>query len=140
MSLQAAIDEIQKEVRVVGRIAKAPNKAPDKITTWPFAVAFPSIGSWNGNTPEDMIGLHDIILEIHVGPADKELPAQIEEAMKFSESVPNAIFAARKNSTFSKVETFDEINYIFGALEWNGGVTRGWRFTITKVKTRVNIT
>ncbi len=131
-TLQSAIDEIQAQIRTLSGIRAAPDEPPDQISAYPFVVAYASSGEWRFQTPETKVGLHDIVVELHV--ARKDLPRDVQNAMSYSDSIPNAIMLALKDGTFSAIETFERITYEFVSLGWGGVDTIGFRFTVVGVK------
>jgi len=131
-TLQSAIDEIQTEVRALSGIRSAPDEPPDQMGAYPFAVAYAGKGVWSSQTPETKVGLHDIVIELHV--ARKDLARDVTSAMSYSDSIPNAIMLALKDGTFSAIETFADIAYEFVGMGWGGVDTLGFRFTVRAVK------
>ena len=81
---------------------------------------------------ETKVGLHNLVVELHV--ARKDLPRDIQKALVYSESIPNVILLKFKNGTFTAIEMLDTITYEFLAMAWAGVDTIGFRFTINQVK------
>lgn len=128
MSLQDAITQLQTIIGELDGIRQAPTTAPDKITQFPFAVAYPGGGSFDLRSSGWYKGLHTIILEVHI--ARKDLPRDIATAMPFIELIPAALDA---NPTLNgAVDTIvSPITYQFQELGWEGDVlTLGFRFNI----------
>jgi hypothetical protein len=137
--LRDAIREIQAVIQAVPGIRRAPSEPPEQITAFPFALAYTSAGTLQIGPPELMTGLHNIVCEIHIS-REAELARAIEDALRFSESIPMAIMKGLKDGTFTAFQTFGEISYTFGPLGWGGLATIGFRFTITNVKIQSVIT
>jgi hypothetical protein len=141
-TLQQVIEEIQADLRAISGIRAAPDQAPDQINLFPFVVAFPGPGRWYSNVPGNKILLASIIVELHV--ARKDLARDIQAAMEFAESIPNALLkpvATETGDCFNNtIATFGEITYTFGPLGWGETDTFGWRWTINNVKLQSNIT
>lgn len=127
-TLQQAIANLQTIIGAIPGIRQAPDTAPEKITQFPFAVAYPESGSIDLRSGGWYKGLHTIVLELHV--ARKDLPRDIATAMPFIESIPAALDA---NPTLNgSVDTIvSPVNYQFQELGWEGDViTLGFRFNI----------
>ena len=137
-TLQAIIDEIQDQVGAISGIRGAPDEPPDSINAFPFAVCFVDTGEYLIGPPQVMTGLHTIIVELHV--ARKDLERDVQRAMVYAKSIPNAIFAAHAASTFTAFQTLTTITYEFGPLDWGDLQTIGFRFRLEGVKSQDAIT
>ena len=137
-TLQAIIDEIQDQVGAISGIRGAPDEPPDSINAFPFAVAYVESGEYLIGPPQVMTGLHTIIVELHV--ARKDLKRDVAQVMLYAKSVPNAIFAAHADSTFTAFQTLTGIRYEFGPLDWGDLQTIGFRFRLEGVKSQDEIT
>lgn len=138
-TLLTAIGQLQAVVGAVAGIRRAPDTPPEKMSVFPFSVAYVTSGTWKIGPPELKTGLHNIVIEIHVS-REQDLGRAIEDVMEFSESVPNAIFSAFKAGTLTALQTFDTLTYTFGPLGWAGIATVGWRFTLNTVKMQSEVT
>ena len=136
--LQDAIDEIQVLMRALPGIRDAPDEPPDQIAAYPFVVAYASTGTWDAQTPETIIGLHNIIIELHI--ARRDLPHAVEEAMKYSDQIPDTLYKALRDQTISAIETWNNLTYIFGELNYDMVETIGFQFTLNGVKMREILT
>jgi hypothetical protein len=140
-TLQQAIDAIQADLGALDGIRGAPDEAPESINVFPFVVCYPSSGEWRSDIPGAKIGLHTITVELHV--ARKDLPRDIQKAMAYSESIPNALLKAVATTAGDRfagtIATFDRITYTFGPLGWGGMETFGFRFQISGVKMQSDI-
>lgn len=136
-TLQDAIEQIQRIAKSLSGIKAAPDYAPDDQAQYPFAVTYASIGSWGGHGGlGGKRGLHTIVTEIHVS-RNPGLARAIEEAMPYCESFVDAIFDDIGNSGKLYEATSglghgmgDPVRYTFGALQWAGIQTVGFRFEI----------
>lgn len=137
-TLQDAIDEIQARLADVTGIRYAPEFAPDAVNAFPAAIAYPRSGAWNSNDATFKTGLHTIIVEVHVERHD--LARAIEQAMQFSDSVPNAIMAGLTSGDYEAIQTYEEVRYEAGPMKWNDVDTWGFRFFIDGVKMQSPIT
>ena len=135
-TLQQAIDAIQDDLGALTGIRGAPDEPPEKITVFPFIVVYASSGEWRSDVPGNKIGLHVITIEIHV--ARKDLPRDVEKAMAYSESIPNAMLKAVAtvggDKFASTISTFSRITYTFGPMDWGDLKTLGFRFRLEGVK------
>lgn len=141
-TLQQVIDQIQADLGALTGIRGSPDEAPEQINQFPFIVCYPISGEWRSDIPGAKIGLHTIGVALHI--ARKDLPRDIQKAMAYSESIPNALLKVvattdgdRFNST---IETFDRITYTFGSIGYGGTETVGFVFQILGVKMQSNIT
>lgn len=141
-TLQQVIDEIQADLGALTGIRGAPDEAPEQINKFPFIVCYPLSGEWHSDIPGAKIGLHTIAIALHV--ARKDMPRDIQKAMAYAESIPNALLkvvATQSGDRFNnKIETFDRITYTFGSIGYGGTDTIGFVFQIQGVKMQSNIT
>lgn len=134
-TLQDAVGGLMTLVDAVSGIREAPDYAPESIKTFPFAVGYAKSGTFEFGVAGEMKGLHDIVVEVHV--ARKNLRSALKTAMGFSDSVPAAVMA--DPTLGGNVDTFEEITYEFGALDYGGAQTIGFRFTVKNVKIRTDL-
>ena len=137
-TLQEIIDEIQDQVGAISGIRGAPDEPPDSIHAFPFAVAYVDGGEYHIGPPQVMTGLHTVIVELHV--ARKDLERDVARAMPYAKAIPNAIFSAHTDATFTAFQTLERITYEFGPLDWSGLQTIGFRFRLEGVKSQDEIT
>jgi hypothetical protein len=138
-TLNEVVADVQRIVRGVEGIRKAPDSPPEKLGVYPYSVCYPRSG--DTNLEYGMIkGLHTIWLEIHI--ARKDMPRDTDRAMEYIKKVYSAIWEeyADSNSQFRDVlggeGAIDNISYTFGVLNWLGIDTVGVRFFINGVKTQ----
>lgn len=136
-TVQDAVKDIAGVVRALAGIKQAPDYALDQINTFPFALVYPRVGTFETAPIEVQTGLHTIVIEIHV--EKKLLPNDIKRVIAYVDSVPAALHKALKDGTFSTVQTWETIRYEFGALGWGGMDTMGVRFYIERVKVQAVI-
>lgn len=141
MAIEDTIKSIQALLRLETDIGQAPDVPPDKIASvMPFLVCYVGGGVWQTNTSEDVRDMASIIVELHL--AYKSLPIAVNRALAFHTSIPARLFKARRDFEITGIDTFGEIAYTFGGLGWentNPPDTFGYRWTISEVKTRVNL-
>lgn len=131
-TLQQVIDQIQTQVRAVTGIRKAPDEPPEQLNYFPFAVCYARTGELRIGPPDLLHGVHEIWLEIHV--ARKDLARDVTAVMPYGDSVPDAIFGAYADGTFTTMDAMGNIAYSFGPMAWGGVDTIGWRFRLQGVK------
>lgn len=132
--VQEIVDQLRDKVPGLRRIPDAPPESNDQF---PFAVVYPVSGSYSGHTPEDMVGLHDINIELHV--TRKDLPRDFANLIDLQDDIPSALLVGIKDSDYSNLITFGDITYIFGALEWAGVQTLGVTYTVSGVKVTADL-
>lgn len=134
-TLTDAITQIQTIVGAISGIKQAPIYPPEKMSEFPFAIAFPGAGTITTESAGTKRGLHQISLEIHT--ARKNMAQDVETVIGYGETVANAILG---NLTLNgSVDTVNGISYEFGPLGYDTTPTLGYKFTID-VKIRNTIT
>jgi len=134
-TLQGAVSALMELVGDVTGIREAPEFPLDSINIFPVAVGYARTGRFMFNSPGEMKALHDIVVEVHFKRA--HLRSAVEKAMDFSDAVPAAIMA--DPTLGGAVDTFEEITYEFGALDYGGTQTIGFRFLVRNVKIRTDL-
>ena len=135
------IQAIMDIVAAVPGIREAPDYPPEQLADFPFAVAFPSEGTHNFAVPGERLFLGNVILEIHVSRVD--LPLAVQNSIGFGDTIPNALMnftTAGSLPLGGTADTFENIQQTFGELNWGDRQTLGYRFTITNIKARSNLT
>lgn len=137
------LEIIQAIMDIVGNVTgikEAPDYPPEQLGDFPFAVAFPAEGVHQFGVPGERLYLGNVILEIHVSRAD--LPSAVANSIGFGDTVPNALMNFTQAGTLplnGKADTFENILQTFGELNWGDTQTLGYRFTITNIKARTNL-
>ena len=132
MALKDAAQEIIDELRKISDIRRVPDEPPETNSQFPFAVVYPIRGTYAGGPPGLMKGLHGVVIELHV--ARKDLPRDYDKVMDIIDQIPEQLLSAMKNGRFNYLDTFDVIEYEFGALSWAGVDTLGVTYTMTNTK------
>lgn len=139
------LEIIQAVMDIVGQVSgirEAPDYPPEQLSDFPFAVAFPGEGDHRFGVPGERLFLGSVILEIHVSRVD--LPVAVQNAIGFGDTIPNALMKFVKTPGAlplnGAADVFEDILQTFGELNWGDTQTLGYRFTITKIKARSNIT
>jgi hypothetical protein len=128
-TLQDAVKAIQNEVLSIAGIKDAPQYPPEQITDFPFAVCYARDGTWEWVSFGSVQGAASLVVELHV--ARKDLPHDIEKAMAFSDSVPEAIMGNDRLSDCG-YELNGPISWTFGPMSWGSleDNTLGFRWVI----------
>lgn len=126
MTLAAAIGHIQATVGAVDGIRAAPAYPPDSMAVYPFTVCYPGSGTWE-RMSDWKKGLHTVNLEVHW--ARKDLYRDVEKAAAFAETIPNAILS--DPTLGGHCETITAVSYSFGAMQYGGVDTIGYRYQVT---------
>lgn len=135
------IQAVMDIVGAVTGIREAPDYPPEQLSDFPFAVAFPGEGTHSFGVPGERLFLGNVILEVHVSRAS--LPLAVENVIGFGDTIPNALmnFTAAGNLPLNGTcDTFENVTQTFGELNWGDTQTLGYRFTITNIKARSNLT
>ena len=135
--IQDIVDQLQAEVRDVAGIRAAPDEPPDSMNHFPFAVCHARSGHYHLGTTDQVNGIHEIWLEVHI--ARTQLDRDVQAVMDFGDTIPMAIWSAYEAGTLTALKTFQGISYEFGPMLWGGVPTLGFRFTIEGVKTQDGI-
>ena len=125
-SLSDAIKQVQIIVAGVSGVKQAPQYPPEKMSEFPFAIAFPGSGTFTPDASGTKRGLHRITLEIHT--ARKNMAQDVAAIIDYGESISSALLNnLRLNST---VDTINQIAYEFGPLGYDSVLTIGFTFSI----------
>lgn len=133
--LESAVDYLMGTLMSsVTGIKQAPNKPPDSMSEFPYAIAWPLQGRVVGDgAPNTYRNIATIRLEVHVGRND--LPVSVDSVYPFLERALDKILYSSNVTLNGNVDTliYDENNPIqweFGDLEWLGTPTIGWRINL----------
>lgn len=139
-TLETAILQVAKYLSVLEGMRKIGERPPETINDFPAFVCYASAGVWEFGAAQDKKGLHTIAIEIHV--ARKDLPKDIQAAMRWSDVVPNLLFykLLYDNKWNGTIDTFKRITYTFGGLGWGDAATLGFRFRVEDVKMLSEVT
>jgi len=132
--LKNALKEIIDVLQTISGIRYAPDVLVENSNEqFPFAVVYPLAGLFNTRTSSvQMKGLHEINIELHVARVD--LPRDFATLMDLIDEIPYQLMKKRLAGSFTNIEAFDEITYIFGPLTWANVDTLGVTYTMTVAK------
>jgi hypothetical protein len=137
-ALITVIGDVKKRIKALPGMGEVDLYPPEKIGQFPFVVIYPGAGSWEYGPAGDRKALYSIVIELHV--ARKDLPKDAEAAMKYIESIPNAVMSTDDGDTLATTA--------FNGLEFSGLITLGYadqetlgyRWTMREVKLQTVIT
>jgi hypothetical protein len=114
-----------------------PEHPTEMLSVYPAMVVYVGSGTWEMEFGANARkGLANLIIEIHVSRA-QGLHRAIDELMPYLSSVPNAVFLALRQQTFTVNDfTFGLMSYEILSGEWGTDATMLARFTLEGVKTR----
>lgn len=130
-------DAVRASIRLVGTIPGlrgAPNEPPEKITVFPFSLAYPFEGEAAVHSRGNRVDLHTIVVEIHT--ARKDLPRDVAAIVPYGQLVLDLFLDpaniglpdAAGASTVSTIVM--PIRYRFGPLGYENVRTLGYRFEL----------
>jgi len=135
-----AATEIAKQIRNnVPGIRSVPDEPPENVELFPFVVVYPLTGTYGGHTPEDMLGLHNINVELHVKRDEKRLAQAYRQLAELQDDIPRELLEGIRDSDYSHLQTFGDITYTFGPANWAGVETLAVVYTINEVKVTTNL-
>ena len=126
MALSDAIADIQAKMLTLSGIKAAPEKLPETMSQFPFAVSYAKGGNVRFNSAGFADYFHTIVCEIHV--ARQILGQAVMLAMPYIESFSSKLLSDPKLS--GTVQEVREIRYTFGFLEWAEKKHVGIRFEV----------
>ncbi len=126
--LQSAIEDLQSTIGAITGVKAAPDNPPDVPSgQWPFSIAFPRTGEFQGGGNAQVVGLHTIVVQLHYHRQD--LSRSYETIIPYLETVIEAILAdVTLGGTVTTIR--DSITYTFGAMTYAGIDTIGWQFEV----------
>lgn len=138
-TLQDAITQAAALVAGLTGIKGAPANPTEQISQFPFCQVYPGEGTASFGVIGERLNLDTIIIELHV--ARKDLPRDVAAALPYVDTIPNVLMDGVLDDKWSAtIDTFENVTWTFGALNWAGQETLGFRFSVNGVKRRVNIT
>ena len=137
MTLQTAIAQLQTTLGALTGIRNAPEYPPDNASAFPFIIAYAGPGGFTAGEPAGMMKyLGSIVIDLHL--ARKDLPRDVEKAMAYHDSIPDAILGdTTLGGTISTCGEVRTSGLIF--LKYAETDTIGIRFTIENVKIQANL-
>lgn len=142
-TLTEVIAEVQADLAGLADPLYVPETPPDNLTEHqlPAMVVYVGTGAWklgtasDGNGDRTRWGVHTIMIDFHLAYDDTAV--NIAEAMQFSDTIPNRLFAGFAADRFGgTVQNLGDptqrgqspIRYALTAMKWGGRDTIGWRY------------
>lgn len=140
-TLETALDAIQTACMVDTSIKFGPTKPPEQANDFPFVVTYPTTFTHKQGPMAMITYLYDVVVELHIARSD--LPNDIDLALPYAESIPNAVYDCLNDNTAAQGEGSGR----FGALEWGldpdtgkSIPTIGFSWTFAQVKIQKSLT
>lgn len=131
-SFSGAAQEIISVIQKIPQIRRAPDSPPDNNSVFPFAVLQPGSGQYRGLNYGQIIGLHNIAVELHV--KRYELDRSQDQLRDIIDLIPRWCVEKYQKQQFTELETWERIDYNAGPLEWAGVETLGIVYLFINVK------
>lgn len=126
--LKAAVFAVQELIGELSDIRGAPEVPPEKITVYPFSVAYPGRGTYEKEAAGQVRGLHTITVEIHT--IRKNLPRDIRKIIGVMDLIAAVILADENFNLGGTVDTITSLGYEFGPLGYDALDTLGYTLQI----------
>jgi hypothetical protein len=132
------IGDVKRRIKALPGIEQIDLYPPEKISSFPFVTIWPGPGQWVYGPAGDKQGLYSIIVELHV--ARKDLPKDAEAAMRYVETIPNALMSTDDGDTLATI-AFSSIDFSgLILLGYDEEKTVGFRWIMQNVKLITAIT
>lgn len=129
--IQLAINEIQDAIGAVTGIKRAPDNPTGKIQDM-WSVAYPSDGVITKHGYGMSISLHSItsVLVSSIPEMDRAYAT----LTPYVDLIPQKLFDTLDAGTFTTLQTFGDITYTTGQIDWGGTLYWSVQFVIRDVK------
>lgn len=132
-TLIGAIGELITEIGGVDGINYAPTDPTRSAPpVWPVAMAYGSTGRQGDRGQTQDKSLHDVRLAVLMPVIDYR--QEIQTLTPLYEPIIKALLQHLNGRTSSHYDTFVDITYTFGPVDWAGQAMFGFIFTITGLK------
>ncbi len=146
MGIVAALTEIQTLMAALTGVRSVPANPPDAIGVDPVVLVYAAFGNVRQKTFDDTIALHNIGIDVLVSNTDLARARKVLNP--FIDSIPAALYSARKSGSLTAIETFGGgagegdrgIDYEFISPTYNDVAYLGYRFVVNDVKITTLIT
>lgn len=141
MTARDARIELIDALSTIDGIRSAPQRIPEGANPFPFAVAHLSTGTFQLDAASLKVGLHDIMIELHV--QRQNLPYDYDEIEPLVDECASAWLTKLKNkgnaNGFSSMHHFEAISYTLETGEWAGIETLMIVFVIEQCKVQDDV-
>ena len=131
MSIRDCVQEVAAQLS--GEGLRVVYEVPRGTPVLPAALVYVQGGRWDSISYKTTVGLHNIVIDLHVVRAD--LARAFEEVMSHADSVPAKLYQALWDKQFTHIVTFERIDYSLLQMRWGDVETIGYRWTLVNVKT-----
>ena len=137
-NLQGAISELVAVIGAVNGVHHAPDEPGEQVSAWPAAMTYATDGISRNEPPDTVKSLHSVQVAVIMPLNDMR---QATRAMlPLYETITAALYTHRNGRTSAHYDTFGEISYTLGPIDWpQGQVMYGYVFTIPAIKIRNTI-
>lgn len=136
MGVRDARIEIIEALQTIKGIRSAPTKIPEGSNPFPFAIAHLATGVYQMNVAGMKLGLHNIMVEVHVGR--DYLPYDYDAIEPLCDTIVNKWFYMLKRKGhadgFQYIEHFETIDYSLEPGLWANVKTLVLVFVLTNCK------
>jgi hypothetical protein len=138
-TLNGFINEVVAELQTIEGIMQASGLV-DKAATWPFVPVTASNGDIRQHGDGTVTYLHNV--QVGLLGTRQDIAVANEVILPKLETIVEALYEKMVASTnnFTDIQTFGEMNYTFGPVDWGGVVMFGFILEITNVKIQNLIT
>jgi hypothetical protein len=132
-TLQGALDELIGVMRDVSGVTHAPDDPGLQVVEYPAAMVYVSEGTLKNQPQNVRTDLHTVQIAVIMPTSELEYTNQTMLALL--EPIAGALFSHHNGRTSLHYQTFGEIQYTYGPIEWPSGVQYfGYIFTINGLK------
>lgn len=126
MSLTSAIAAVQVKAAGLSGMQACPTNPPESASQFPFAVTYARVGEETPQSAGWSVGLHTLVCEIHCQRT--VLGLAVAQALPYYELMRSALLG--DVTLGGAVVTTNQLRYTFGAMEYGGTPTIGYRIEI----------
>ena len=139
--LDNALVQIQTYMRLAALgLRGAPDRPPEQVNVFPFVITRAGSGTWQIGADGTKLGLHNLIIELHV--ARNDLPRDLATVNPYCDSIPNLLIdkLLHDNKWNHTISTFQNIAYRYMVSDWAVNLkTIGIEFTVNNVKIQTQV-
>ena len=131
-TLDGAITELIGVISGVSGIQVAPTSPAEQVTAYPAAFAYATSGRSRNAPAGSTTDLHAV--QIAVLMPLNDMGQATQTMLPLYEPMIAALINYRDNRTSSNFQTFGDITYTLGPIDWGGVVMYGYVLTLEEVK------
>lgn len=140
VDLTTGIGEIVTVLRTLTTLKWVPDLPPETSEFFPFALVYPSDGSYNPMTKGFITELHNVAIELHIAREDSIIDWVTNVSLL--DTLPKKLWEKLfdNDGTFSAISTWSQIRYVTQPMSYAGISTIGAVYTMADVKLLKTIT